>query len=50
VLDTPEPVVDMQALVPWPFTVDAVVMHVVEELYQHLGHIDLTVDLLAAES
>jgi uncharacterized damage-inducible protein DinB len=31
---------------PWVETVEGVLLHVVEELSQHLGHVDLTVDLL----
>ncbi|MCH7790565.1 MAG: DUF664 domain-containing protein [Acidobacteria bacterium] len=30
----------------WPFTTVGVSLHVIEELYQHLGHVDITVDLL----
>jgi hypothetical protein len=30
----------------FPFTTTGIALHVVEELYQHLGHIDITVDLL----
>jgi hypothetical protein len=30
----------------WPYTTAGVTLHVLEELYQHLGHIDITVDLL----
>ena len=33
----------------WPWTTPAVLLEVVEEMYQHLGHIDLTADLLTAE-
>jgi len=33
---------------PGPGTVADVVLHVVEELYQHLGHAELTADALAA--
>ncbi|MDY7103605.1 MAG: DUF664 domain-containing protein [Actinomycetota bacterium] len=42
------PAVDLSAGAPWPWTVEAIVLHVVEELYQHLGHVDVTVDLLGA--
>lgn len=31
---------------PEIITQEFVVLHVIEELYQHLGHVDLTVDLL----
>lgn len=31
---------------PEPTTQGFVVLHVIEELYQHLGHVDLTVDLV----
>lgn len=31
---------------PEPTTQGFVVLHVIEELFQHLGHVDLTVDLL----
>ncbi|MGO4130976.1 DUF664 domain-containing protein [Janibacter sp. RAF20_2_2] len=31
---------------PDPTTQGFVVLHVIEELYQHLGHVDLTVDLV----
>ncbi len=32
----------------WPWTTGAIVLHVVEELFQHAGHVDITTDLLAA--
>lgn len=31
---------------PQPITQGFVVLHVIEELFQHLGHVDLTVDLV----
>lgn len=31
---------------PEPTTQGFIVLHVIEELYQHLGHVDLTVDLV----
>jgi hypothetical protein len=33
----------------WPWTTGSIVVHVIEELFQHAGHVDLTADLLAAE-
>ena len=33
---------------PWPWTVGAIVVHVIEEVFQHAGHIDITADLLLA--
>lgn len=30
----------------WPWTTSAMVLHVIEELFQHAGHVDLTADLL----
>ncbi len=35
---------------PTPTTQGFVVLHVIEELYQHLGHVDLTVDLVRRSS
>ncbi len=32
----------------WPWTTGSIVLHVVEELFQHAGHVDLTADLLTA--
>lgn len=34
----------------WPWTTASILLHVVEELFQHAGHVDITVDLLAGES
>lgn len=31
----------------WPWTVGAVVLHVIEELFQHAGHVDITADLVS---
>jgi hypothetical protein len=33
---------------PWPWTVGAIVLHVIEELFQHAGHVDITTDLVLA--
>ena len=30
----------------WPWTPPGITLHVLEELFQHAGHVDLTVDLL----
>ena len=32
----------------WPWTTTSIVLHVVEELFQHAGHVDITADLLLA--
>ncbi len=32
----------------WPWTTASIVLHVVEELFQHAGHVDITADLLAS--
>ena len=32
---------------PWPWTPAGVVLHVIEELFQHAGHADITADLLS---
>lgn len=45
---SPEPAHGLSELVDWSFSTTGVVLHVIEELYQHLGHIDLTVDLLVS--
>ena len=34
----------------WPWTVGAVVLHVVEELFRHAGHVDPTADLIRRET
>lgn len=31
----------------WPWTTGSIVLHVIEELFQHAGHVDVTADLLA---
>jgi len=30
----------------WPWTTTAIVLHVIEELFQHAGHVDVTTDLV----
>lgn len=30
----------------WPWTTNAIVLHVIEELFQHAGHVDITCDLV----
>lgn len=30
----------------WPWTTHAIVLHVIEELFQHAGHVDITCDLV----
>lgn len=32
----------------WPWTTGAICLHVIEELFQHAGHVDITADLLTA--
>lgn len=32
----------------WPWTTASIVLHVVEELFQHAGHVDITADLVLA--
>ena len=34
----------------WPWTTASICLHVVEELFQHAGHVDITADLLAPRS
>ena len=34
---------------PWPWTVGAIVLHVIEELFQHAGHVDITTDLVLSD-
>lgn len=34
----------------WPWTTASICLHVIEELFQHAGHIDITADLLTHES
>lgn len=34
----------------WPWTTASIVLHVIEELFQHAGHVDITADLLASQS
>lgn len=34
----------------WPWTTASVVLHVIEELFQHAGHVDITADLLASQA
>jgi hypothetical protein len=34
---------------PWPWSTASICLHVVEELFQHAGHVDLTTDLLLRE-
>jgi hypothetical protein len=34
----------------WPWTTASIVLHVIEELFQHAGHVDVTADLLATET
>jgi len=34
----------------WPWTTASICLHVVEELFQHAGHVDITADLLARQS
>lgn len=42
-----EPARPADEFVPdWPWTVGAIVLHVIEELFQHAGHIDVTADLV----
>jgi hypothetical protein len=42
-----EPADDEYAdLAQWPWSVDTIVLHVIEELFQHAGHVDLTCDAL----
>ena len=31
----------------WAWTTSSIVLHVIEELFQHAGHVDITADLLA---
>ena len=33
----------------WPWTTASIVLHVIEELFQHAGHVDVMADLLTAE-
>lgn len=33
----------------WSWTTGSIVLHVIEELFQHAGHVDITADLLTAE-
>ena len=33
----------------WPWTTASIVLHVIEELFQHAGHVDITADLLAGQ-
>ena len=33
----------------WSWTTASIVLHVVEELFQHAGHVDITADLLASQ-
>ncbi len=33
----------------WPWTTASIILHVIEELFQHAGHVDVTADLLALE-
>ncbi len=32
----------------WPWSTSSIVLHVIEELFQHAGHVDITTDLLGA--
>jgi hypothetical protein len=32
----------------WPWTTASIVLHVIEELFQHAGHVDITADLLSS--
>ncbi len=34
----------------WPWTTASICLHVIEELFQHAGHVDITADLLAHRS
>lgn len=48
---TPEPAATETATgtsQTWPWTTGSIVLHVVEELFQHAGHVDITADLIAA--
>jgi hypothetical protein len=54
VVATPEPrSADLEAATAlfrsWPWTTSAIMLHVIEELFQHAGHVDVTADLLVAE-
>lgn len=33
----------------WPWTTASICLHVIEELFQHAGHVDLTADLLTRQ-
>ena len=33
----------------WPWTTASIILHVIEELFQHAGHVDVMADLLTAE-
>lgn len=34
----------------WPWTTASICLHVVEELFQHAGHVDITADLLTEDN
>ncbi len=34
----------------WPWTTTSICLHVVEELFQHAGHVDITADLLIQDN
>ncbi len=43
-----QPAIETDRNLPWPFTIDGVILHVLEEVYQHAGHIDVIADSIAA--
>ncbi len=39
-----------QSLRTWPWTTNAIVLHVIEELFQHAGHVDISAGLLLRDA
>ncbi len=35
---------------PWSWTPAGMTLHVIEEVFQHAGHVDITTDLLIADN